>query len=250
MKNGYIRLLPAGDQIALDVPLLLRPGVPRGIPPGTAIVADLAAFESMVENFVARTTGTHELLIGFDGQEDSQAAGWISKLIATEDGLWAAILWTPAGSAEVTGEAFRFMNPTFSKLESLGAGRVRPVELSGAILTNRPTLDGLQPIPVLLQPAPPSVGTGLIANRLGLVKEAKLSSILDGIQILKGRALRAESAGTLETTLRNRAASLERELANTRAQLANAQAEVARAKREAQDAHVQVFRNRSTLRRF
>ncbi len=95
----------------------------------------------------------HELLIDFDHEswnsdKRTTAAGWILNLISRDDGLWAQIRWSKAGVEAVSGGEYRFISPVWAAAdcESDGPGRVRPMRLSDAGLTNRPNLRGLTPL--------------------------------------------------------------------------------------------------------
>jgi len=140
----------------------------------TAMAARFKA-DSAVENFAG-------LLVDFDhfsldSGKRSEAAGWIVGLeyrgqraeggdlrpeagktgaefeqkVAKEakgDGLWANIRWSDLGEEAVKGGRYRFLSPVWARSDciELGNGRVRPVRLLNAAVTNDPNLKGMCPL--------------------------------------------------------------------------------------------------------
>jgi hypothetical protein len=99
-----------------------------------------------VENFAG-------LLVDFDhfsldDRARSEAAGWIVDLEARDTGLWAKIRWSDVGEEAVKGGRYRFMSPVWARSDcvDLGNGRVRPVRLINAAVTNDPNLRGMCPL--------------------------------------------------------------------------------------------------------
>jgi len=143
---------------------------------GVVQVVDRVACESMVAAFCtdAMKPNFAGLLIDFDHfsldeKLKSEAAGWITALEArflTADcrpqtvdaynaeyteknaGLWGKIRWSDLGEACVKGGRYRFISPVWSRADclDLGDGRVRPVRLLNAALTNDPNLKGMVPL--------------------------------------------------------------------------------------------------------
>ena len=118
-------------------------------------VVDTEACTAMVARFkadagVANFAG---LLIDFDhfsmdiGQR-SEAAGWVTDLESRDTGLWGQIRWSDIGEAAVKGGRYRFLSPVWARSDcvDLGNGRVRPVRLLNAAVTNDPNLKGLVPL--------------------------------------------------------------------------------------------------------
>jgi len=60
-------------------------------------------------------------------------------------GLWANIRWSDVGEAAVKGGRYRFLSPVWARSDcvDLGNGRVRPVRLLNAAVTNDPNLKGM-----------------------------------------------------------------------------------------------------------
>ncbi len=132
---------------------------PQGIYPhrtsGVVQVLDDVACWKMAAAFEVEAAASNfaGLLIDFDhfsldvGQK-SEAAGWIMALEARESGLWAQIRWSDTGEAAVRGGRYRFLSPVWSRSDcvDLGEGKVRPVRLLNAAVTNDPNLKGLVPL--------------------------------------------------------------------------------------------------------
>lgn len=143
---------------------------------GLVQVVDAEACGEMVRAFGEEASGKNfaGLLIDFDhfsldAGNRSEAAGWITALEArvpqgdlTEAqrhgeggisggsgyGLWAKIRWSDLGEEAVTGGRYRFLSPVWGRGDcvDLGDGRVRPVRLLNAAVTNDPNLKGLVPL--------------------------------------------------------------------------------------------------------
>jgi len=159
---------------------------------GVVQVVDTEACVAMVARFKAdaATPNFAGLLVDFDhfsldGERRTEAAGWIVDLeyrgrttdqptphpskewsSAETDpaversahcgaGLWANIRWSDVGEQAVKGGRYRFLSPVWARSDcvDLGNGRVRPVRLLNAAVTNDPNLKG--PAPVVQQRARP-----------------------------------------------------------------------------------------------
>ena len=143
---------------------------------GCAAMANRFAEEAKAPNFAG-------LLVDFDhfsldGEKRSEAAGWITALEARETGasgqasgangeptpacghpsmegtlgngagLFAKIRWSDVGESAVKGGRYRFLSPVWNRADcvDLGGGRVRPVRLLNAAVTNDPNLKGMRPL--------------------------------------------------------------------------------------------------------
>jgi phage I-like protein len=211
---------------------------------GVVQVLDAAAFRAMAENFRG------PLLVDFDHYSEltpeqreglaalkvdlpSDASGHIHALRATQAGLEAEIEWTPEGAAALAGKRYKNLSPVFRRAnaEDLGGGRLRPVELKKAGLTNEPNL----PLPDLANrdraadftgPAVdlsnrnavdsvPTVDTEEtermknIAIALGLPETATEADVLAKIKALQDAASQLESAKAGAAELENRAKTAE-----------------------------------------
>jgi phage I-like protein len=149
---------------------------------GVIQVIDEEACVAMAARFAADAAVAHfaGLLIDFDhfsmqGGQRSEAAGWIVALEArtqesgvrsqesegrkdgaagtprptqSNNGLWAQIRWSDLGEEAVKGGRYRFLSPVWAREDcvDLGNGRVRPVRLLNAAVTNDPNLKGIRPL--------------------------------------------------------------------------------------------------------
>jgi hypothetical protein len=111
----------------------------------TAMVARFKA-DAAVENFAG-------LLIDFDhfsmdGSQRSEAAGWVTDLENRDTGLWGQIRWSDIGEEAVKGGRYRFLSPVWARSDcvDLASGRVRPVRMINAAVTNDPNLKGILPL--------------------------------------------------------------------------------------------------------
>jgi phage I-like protein len=123
---------------------------------GVVQVIDAQAVSSIVNRFnamIANDGGSAWPLVDFDHfsldtAKPSEAAGWITNMQARADGLWAQIKWSDVGDAAVRGGRYRFLSPVFNRrdCEDLGGGKVRPMVLVNAAVTNDPNIKGAEPL--------------------------------------------------------------------------------------------------------
>ncbi len=122
---------------------------------GVIQVIDQESCIAMAARFAAdaNTPNFPGLLIDFDhfsldGEKRSEAAGWILGLENRESGLWAQIRWSDLGEEAVKGGRYRFLSPVWARSDcvDLGDGRVRPVRILNAAVTNDPNLKGMVPL--------------------------------------------------------------------------------------------------------
>jgi phage I-like protein len=103
---------------------------------------------SMVQNFSEKVRGI-DLMIDFSHNSEGEAAGWIKKLMLSDDKneLWAEVDWTKAGQDSLKNKAFKYISADFSFAykdnESL---KDHGPTLFGAGLTNRPVVKSMEPI--------------------------------------------------------------------------------------------------------
>jgi len=104
--------------------------------------------KNMIKNFSEKVRGI-DLMIDFSHNSEGEAAGWIKKLILSEDEkeLWAEVDWTPTGKKSLDNKAFKYISADFSfaykdneSLKDFGP------TLFGAGLTNRPVVKQMEPI--------------------------------------------------------------------------------------------------------
>jgi len=122
---------------------------------GVIQVIDQEACVAMAARFAAdaNTPNFPGLLVDFDhfsldGEKRSEAAGWILGLENRENGLWAQIRWSDLGEEAVKGGRYRFLSPVWARSDcvDLGNGRLRPVRILNAAVTNDPNLKGMVPL--------------------------------------------------------------------------------------------------------
>jgi len=122
---------------------------------GIVQVIDAEACEAMASRFQADAAVANfaGLLVDFDhfsldDRARSEAAGWIVNVEGRDTGLWANIRWSDLGEEAVKGGRYRFLSPVWARSDcfDLGNGRVRPVRLMNAAVTNDPNLKGLVPL--------------------------------------------------------------------------------------------------------
>lgn len=205
--------------------------VPRGEYPHTGDdgktrvqVIDDASLDAMLKNFAPKVLIDQEHFSHMP-DKSSEAMGWISELQKRDDGLWGKVEWTDIGDAAVKNRRYRFLSPTWRKLQSLGGDKVRPLHLLDVGLTNQPNIRGMVPLSNRegseefrrTDPADSNnknqtkAPMKQIAALLGLAAEASEDSILTAVTALKNRATDAETKLTTATTeateLRNRVAT-------------------------------------------
>lgn len=112
---------------------------------------------SMFDNFVS---GVHpvpptKLCMDYDhlserpdAPGDGKAAGWFSELElrANNRELWARIEWTDDGAAAIAKKEYQFVSPSFHPDFTTPAGDASGCTLLAAAITNRPFLQGMDPL--------------------------------------------------------------------------------------------------------
>lgn len=109
------------------------------------------------------------------------AAGWITNMEATPNGIWADVEWTDAGARAIASKEYRFLSPSFLH----GADRVI-TRILGAALVNRPALPQLTALASaaavgeLMDPT-----LAALLEALGLPKTADQTAALAAVTALK-----------------------------------------------------------------
>lgn len=82
--------------------------------------------------------------------EDGKAAGWVEDLMIRDDGqtLWCRPKWTRRAAEMIANGEYRFVSPFFltDYLDKQSGKKIGPT-LKAVAITNRPFLEGMQPIP-------------------------------------------------------------------------------------------------------
>jgi len=155
---------------------------------GVVQVVDTEACVAMVARFMADAAIQNfaGLLVDFDhfsldDRARSEAAGWIVGLEDRPTGLWANIRWSDVGEEAVRGGRYRFLSPVWARNDcvDLGNGRVRPVRLLNAAVTNDPNLKGLVP----LANGSTSLSAGSPVDSCASNGEARIGHGKDGLEM-------------------------------------------------------------------
>ena len=173
-KANWMKILPAGVVSGRDGR-------------GPYMVGDVAAMQTIVDRTLRRAGGT-ELMVDYDHQSifgardgvggTAKAAGWVKRLQARQDGIWAQIEWTDVATAAIRAKEYRYLSPTFGQDRN---GRV--TSLLNVALTNMPNMDELTAIAASWTQLK---GTPMeqIAQLLGLAQGAGQDQILAALSDL------------------------------------------------------------------
>ena len=114
-----------------------------------------ATLQKMQENFgKVRPISPTEMVIDYDHlaadpktPDQGKAAGWFKSLRAVPGKLFATVEWTADAAKAIKEKLFRFISPefTFDYTDKTTGKKVGPVLVS-ACLTNRPFLEGMEPV--------------------------------------------------------------------------------------------------------
>lgn len=180
------RLLPLGRFRAAD-----GSGRPHGIPDGWSL--DAAGAARLVAQAAARASRRvidyeHQTLNAAKNGQPAPAAGWIGRLEARADGLWAAdVEWTAPAAAMIAAREYRYISPVFPYDPRTGEVRA----IVHAALTNDPGLDGLTDLAALTARAaalfspPEELPMKELLKALGLAETASEPEALAALTALK-----------------------------------------------------------------
>ena len=136
---GHIQLFPAGAFAARDG----RPGNLKGV---TAKAWRLTPEDADALLALWRQRATpvvvdyeHQTHLSRENGQPAPAAGWITALEATPEGLFASVEWTDKARAHIRAGEYRYISPVFAFDRQSGA----VLRLICAALTNHPALDGM-----------------------------------------------------------------------------------------------------------
>ena len=141
----FRNLKPATCHMNTLTPLFNREGqlpadgwfhlVPRGEYPNTTDdgrrvmqVLDDTAFDAMLKNFAPKLLIDQEHF-SHDTGKSSEAFGWVAELQKRADGVWGRVEWTDLGEQAIKNRRYRFISPTWTRLQKLDADRLRPLRL-------------------------------------------------------------------------------------------------------------------------
>ena len=125
----WIRLLPVGKVELVDR--------------RQSFEVDQESLAAMVADFESRGV---DLVIDYEHQslhgERAPAAGWIKRLEARADGLWAQVEWTPQAQEYLKRREYRYFSPVLR----LNLETRKPAVLMQVGLTNVPAIKNLPPL--------------------------------------------------------------------------------------------------------
>lgn len=137
-----------GETVVMLAPLGSTEGWNQKLNQAVEEIVDDEALKNIIANYEG-----DELLLDIDHrsmreplQRSTEAAGWISRLIAVYSdsplaGLYGTIKWTETGRKLVEARDYRFLSPVFVIDENN-----KPVKLVNCALTNRPAFTNIEPI--------------------------------------------------------------------------------------------------------
>ncbi|MDR2187026.1 MAG: phage protease [Azonexus sp.] len=181
------RLLPWGRFKAAD-----GSGRPTEVPAGWLLEQEDAA--RLCAAFNARSDARvidfeHQTLNAQSNGQPAPAAGWIGKLEARADGLYAVgVEWTARAAAMIAAREYRYISPVFPYDKKTG----RVLAVLFAALTNHAGLDGLTDLAALtalaqhfLPPEKESPAMKELLKALGLAETATEAEALAALAALK-----------------------------------------------------------------
>ena len=134
-RTGWIHVAPEGSW--------------EGHPDG-AFTLTRAGFESCIYDAERRATPQsvdYEHASLYPTGEPTPAAGYVQKLEQRADGLWALVEFTERAAAMIKAGEYRFCSGVFAfERRDRQTGDVIPCMLDSIALTNRPFIDGQEPI--------------------------------------------------------------------------------------------------------
>lgn len=234
---GEFRLLPYGRFHAAD-----GSGRPVEVPEGWLL--DREAAIAIARDFNDRRDARvidyeHQTLNAAANGKPAPAAGWIGRLEARDDGLYAvAVEWTAAAATMIGERQYRYISPVFSYDKHTG----RVLAVAHAALTNFAGLDGLTDLAALVakfsHPSSEEMPMKALLAALGLSETATEGEALAALKALKA-ALQGEVAA-LRAAAPDPAKYVEvATLTAVRGELATANAALAALKAEKHEAEVE-----------
>jgi phage I-like protein len=93
----------------------------------------------------------NDIVIDYEHQTlngtEAPAGGWIKELVNKGDeGLWGKVEWTKRGKGYLEGKEYKYLSPVLLSSYRDDEGWARPSVLHSAALTNKPFIDGMEPI--------------------------------------------------------------------------------------------------------
>lgn len=207
-REGWYQLLPAGHFSAVD-------GRPTDVPGGQWYI-DQTIAERLIALAQASATELvvdydHQTLRSADNGQPAPAAGWFKDMQWREgQGLFIKPRWTAAAHNYLANQEYRYLSAVFPYDDATGI----PLRLHSAALTNRPGIDGLQPLAALsasiltVQEKSPLMNDLLkrLLEKLGVQVDANVASLSEeqstaALNALSALQQKADSVGTLTSQL-------------------------------------------------
>jgi phage I-like protein len=164
---------------------------------------DDAAHASRIAAATAAHHRSNDIVIDYDHQTmfgaragvggTARAAGWMKRVYATDQGVFADVEWTDAAASALGAREYRYISPVF---QHDAQGRV--VRIINAALTNTPSLDLAAVASAFsTEEGTASMNYGPIAKALGLGEDASEEEILRAIANLGSAATMTAIASAL-----------------------------------------------------
>ena len=170
-RTGWIHVAPEGSW--------------EGHPDG-AFTLTRAGFESCIYDAERRATPQsvdYEHASLYPTGEPTPAAGYVQRLEQRSDGLWALVEFTERAASMIRAGEYRFCSGVFAfERRDRQTGDVIPCMLDSIALTNRPFIDGQEPI-ALSQNARAATVVALNGGRqdMNMIKREALMAALDSL---------------------------------------------------------------------
>lgn len=170
-RTGWIHVAPEGSW--------------EGHPDG-AFTLTTAGFESCIYDAERRATPQsvdYEHASLYPTGEPTPAAGYVQKLERRADGLWALVEFTERAATMIKAGEYRFCSGVFAfERRDRQTGDVIPCMLDSIALTNRPFIDGQEPI-ALSQNARAATVVALNGGRqMNMIKREALVAALESLE--------------------------------------------------------------------
>jgi len=149
-------------------------------------VGDLADMQAIIDRTLAYA-GNTQLMVDYDHQGNALregaggtaiASGWVQKLEARPDGIWALIEWTQKAQAMIKADEYKYISPLFTSDENRKVDKILNVGL-----VNMPALD-LEAIAAMAEQKPETDKMNFmekLIKALGLKEGASEGAIIAAI---------------------------------------------------------------------
>ena len=235
--DGWYQLMPRGE----------FPGKDELTGEEVTQVIDQEAIDSMMREFRRASAAENfaGLLIDYDHfSEDldkpTVAAGWMIDLAERCDGIWFRARWSAEGETNLKSGCYRNISPSLRGI-FIGQGRVRPMLIDRAGLTNDPKFKNMRPLS--------NRGGGDSSRKSPEVKETKMKRLLAMLGLASDAS--EDSAVEAVTKLKNRADQvdgLQTKLDSANAELKTANQKALKAEADAFcDANAAKIQNRAAV---